>query len=79
MKDARACELCGSVDGGDLDDWVIFDRPVGDGRLFMLARHVTGPKAVEWARGAKGRAVHACYGCVLETVWRGRRKVGGVK
>lgn len=61
--------LCGKVDGADLDDYFIFDTPVG-GRTFALDRAVKESQARGFLQTAKGRTIRACYGCVADMLWR---------
>lgn len=63
------CMLCGKVEGSDLDDYFVFDEPIAD-RTFAPARYVTGKKMLPVFEGAKGRPIHAHYGCVGDLLWR---------
>jgi hypothetical protein len=64
------CALCFcKVEGGDLDDYFVFDEPIAD-RTFAPARYVTGEKMLPVFEGAKGRPIHAHYGCVGDLLWR---------
>jgi hypothetical protein len=66
--------LCGKVDGADLDDYFIFDKPVA-GRAFTPARYVTGKKMLPVFEGAKGRPIHAHHGCVGDLLRRRQASV----
>lgn len=61
--------LCGKFGGADLDDYFIFDTPVG-GHTFALDRAVKESQARGFLQTAKGRTIRACYGCVADMLWR---------